>query len=659
MSEILHNQSQESVERGETIPTEALRLHEETRNAIAAELGIESLAAERETGQLFVDKVDFDIQEHAPHDEIITDVDAALISGGIQLEAASVPLGGGESDIATQEALLQNLIVELESTHPDLVTEAVAELAGSEKTSKLAHFVAIVTDKIKALASRVTPVIAPTGTVMSLHSANKYREFAKAVGEARAQLTGSPYEDFFHSSPTLEEFKEWKKTGVVEAGITPPSSFAPPEPVDSWEPWKSEPLEMPPLPPDPPEATMDLWGDKLPNAPSVSGNTLNNEDFLLPAQETVIPSELPTDYYQVEQSYEESVVIDPVEASTELTLEAIAGRLELDRTVKRAPRLTEQIQDSTRTNSILYVDGQHNALHTHTSNGEYRANRESISEQSALRQLNDFLEAVTSSESPYANKAAKMQEALTFIGEKEYKEAVAGIAAYWKTELDKNESLKIFAVAGEIAKSGGYKDGQGSDQIKSDDFLLENILSHFSDEDLAKYGDRVIVSYDDLVDTDAKDLKVVLLDDWTISGSQLNQARASFVGKYPHLAGSVEIQLIAANERRIKHGLIGYSSSGKQISTPVRAYYAAHHSEYGYRSESHITGFHSSVDFDFEIDIEDMVSDMRSRGHDVAMVAPTNIVRPYRYDGVSRGSFIHRERVRQQAKQRNRERVLT
>ena len=94
MSEILHNQSQESVERGETIPTEALRLHEETRNAIAAELGIESLAAERETGQLFVDKVDFDIQEHAPHDEIITDVDAALISGGIQLEAASVPLGG-------------------------------------------------------------------------------------------------------------------------------------------------------------------------------------------------------------------------------------------------------------------------------------------------------------------------------------------------------------------------------------------------------------------------------------------------------------------------------------------------------------------------------------------------------------------------------------
>ena len=188
---------------------------------------------------------------------------------------------------------------------------------------------------------------------------------------------------------------------------------------------------------------------------------------------------------------------------------------------------------------------------------------------------------------------------------------------------------------------------------------MENILSHFSDEDLNKYGDRVIVSYDDLVDTDAKDLKVVLLDDWTISGSQLNQAKTSFVNKYPHLAGSVEIQLIAASERRIKHGLEGYDSSGKKTFTPVRAYYTAHYSEYGYSSESHITGFHSSVDYDFEDSIHGMVYDMRSRGHEVTMVAPTNIVRPYRYDGVNRDSFIHRERVRQRAKQRNKERVLT
>lgn len=503
-------------------------------------------------------------------------------------------------------------------------------------------------------------VIAPTGTVMSLHSAkaNKYGEFSKAVSEASAQLTGSPYVDFLHSSPKLA-FKKWGKAGVVGAVITPLSSFAPLEPVDSWGLWKSQPLKMLPLSPDPPEATMDLGGNKLLSAPFVSGNTLNDGGFLLSAQEIATPPELPTDYCQDEQSYEGSAVIDLVEASTELTPEDIARRLELNRTAKRAPRLTEQIQDSTRTNSILYIHGRQEALRTHTSNGEYRASRESISEQSALRQLNDFLEAVTLSESFYANKAAEMQEALTFIGEKEYKEAAAGIAAYWKAELDKNESLKIFAVAGEIAKSGSYKDSQGSDQIKSDDFLLENILSHFSDEDFAKYGDRLIVSHDDFVDTDSKDLKVVLLDDWTISGSQLGSARASFVGKYPHLAGSVEIQLIAANEDRIKHGLIGYDPYGKQISTPVRAYYTAHYSKYGQYSESHITGYHSSVDFDFENDIGAMVNYMRSRGHDVAMVPPTNIVRPYRYDGVSRGSFIHRERVRRQAKQRNREKVLT
>ncbi len=649
MPEISHNLNHKSSEHGETIPAEALKLHEVTKNTIASELGIDSQSAELKTGKFFVDKVDLDIYQAVPHNTLMTDVDAALISGGAQLETDHL-LSANEQD---KEALLHNPIIELESTHPNLVTEAVTELAGDKKTSKLAQFVAVLTDKIKTLVSRATPVIAPTGTVMSLHSAKKYAVFAKAVGEARKQPTGDPYENYFHSSPTLEQFKEWKKTGIAQAGIAPPHYYDTPDwwdiPDTVGQPSSTEP-----------QYSISRWEKDLmgPVAPSWD-DTLHNEDFLLPTDKAESAPDLPTSYYQVTQSHEEAITINPVEASAVLGEEDAIGRLEHDRTVKRAPRLAEQIQDMSRTNTILYIHGQDRALFTKTSQGEYRSNRESISEQSALRQLYDFFETVATSESSYADKARRMQEQLTFIGEKEYKEAVAGIASYWKSELNKNESLKIFAIAGEIAKSGGYEDAQGSLQVKSDDFLLENILSHFSEEDLAKYGDRVIVDHDDLVDYDAKDLKVVLLDDWTISGSQLTEASKSFARQYPHLASSVEIQLIAANEERVKHGLRGYDSSGRRVDTPVRAYYTAHHSEHGLVSKAHITGFHSSVDYDFEVDIVDMVSDMRSYGYDIDMVAPTNIVRPYRYDGVSRDSFIHRERVRARSHQRNRERVLT
>ena len=78
-----------------------------------------------------------------------------------------------------------------------------------------------------------------------------------------------------------------------------------------------------------------------------------------------------------------------------------------------------------------------------------------------------------------------MRENLTFIGEKEYKEAAAGIAASWLATLEADDDLHIYAVAGEIAK---LKKATYNNQIKSDEYLLDNILANFTEEDWEKYA---------------------------------------------------------------------------------------------------------------------------------------------------------------------------
>ena len=252
-----------------------------------------------------------------------------------------------------------------------------------------------------------------------------------------------------------------------------------------------------------------------------------------------------------------------------------------------------------------------------------------------------------------------MRENLTFIGEKEYKEAAAGVAASWIASLEADDDLRIYAVAGEIAKlknvigKVAYKN-----QIKSDEYLLNNILANFTEGDWEKYGDKIIVDRDDIAKIPKEHLRVVLLDDWAISGLQLSIVYSSLSRQYPELKDSIEAQLIVASEERIKHGLAA-SWLRDSEDIPVKAYFLAHDSieaEHG----THITGYHSAVDFDFEVTIKNMVGAARellgADGKDIHMPPGTNIVRPYRKDGATRDSLVNIERARQCRRRRLAER---
>ena len=358
------------------------------------------------------------------------------------------------------------------------------------------------------------------------------------------------------------------------------------------------------------------------------------------------------------------VEIHPAGASDEISPEEVYWRLESERVVKVAPRLSEQLADKAedRSNIITCIAGMNKSLGTDTSNDRYRRYRADLTESEVLRQLDTFLAGIIDLgdlDISLAVDAWYMRENLTFIGEKEYKEAAAGVAASWIASLEADDDLRIYAVAGEIAKlknvigKVAYKN-----QIKSDEYLLNNILANFTEGDWEKYGDKIIVDRDDIAKIPKEHLRVVLLDDWTISGLQLSIVYSSLSRQYPELKDSIEAQLIVASEERIKHGLAA-SWLRDSEDIPVKAYFLAHDSieaEHG----THITGYHSAVDFDFEVTIKNMVGAARellgADGKDIHMPPGTNIVRPYRKDGATRDSLVNIERARQCRRRRLAER---
>ena len=366
-----------------------------------------------------------------------------------------------------------------------------------------------------------------------------------------------------------------------------------------------------------------------------------------------------TDEYSLVQTrtLEDETEIRPAAADDEISPEEAVRRLESDGVVKVAPRLAEQLKNNKedRSNIVTFITGVDISLGTRTSQGEYKDKRTELTEYEILYSFDEFLAKIETLGHgyPFGYSARLIRENLTFIGEKEYKEAAAGIAASWLAALEADDDLHIYAVTGEIAK---LKNSNGKtayyNQIKSDEYLLDNVLANFTEEDWEKYGGRILVDRDDIMKIPKEHLRVVLLDDWTISGWQLEDVYASLISQYPELKDSIEIQLIVANEQRIKHGL-KTSVLNDSENIPVKAYFLAHHSKIA-ENEAHITGYHSAVDFDFEQTIGYIVHMARSLlGKDagnIHMPPGTNIVRPYRKDGVTRANLTNIERARQYRK---------
>ncbi|MFO0920648.1 MAG: hypothetical protein U0451_03170 [Candidatus Saccharimonadales bacterium] len=228
--------------------------------------------------------------------------------------------------------------------------------------------------------------------------------------------------------------------------------------------------------------------------------------------------------------------------------------------------------------------------------------------------------------------AEDMLENFTFIGDKEMEEASAGMAEYWKTLLRENPDLQ-FCVLKEISS----KMLAG----KSDRYVLNKVLEHFDDTERDEFAGRVLLDLDKLT-SDPQDTKVILLDDWSISGNQIRTSLGLVFRKLRQLglAGSVEAHLIVASPTQIENGILTTSAEeiGEPLRLPVKSYFLAHKSTAAKKpAKSVISGVHSAVNYDFELPIHEIVRRLReieseySPGEPTTVMPPlTNIGREYR-----------------------------
>lgn len=325
------------------------------------------------------------------------------------------------------------------------------------------------------------------------------------------------------------------------------------------------------------------------------------------------------------------------DASTLLTDEEVAKRFENDRVVKHVPRFVEIATDTSRQNKINHSFGEVSSLGMDPVRKEIEYTK---SEFNSVRELYDFLQEVEqhsgsvqgdSYDKSLTETAQDMLENITFIGEKERTEAIKGIAAHWKSYLLNNSEAQLCVLT----------ETSDSTTIKSDKFLFDGILGEFTDEEMVQFGGRLLNSMQTLTG-DPENVRIVLLDDWVISGSQIRKVydRMSEHPKYDIYKEAFEIQLVTSARNRIESGVImpGFGRVPDR-TIPIRSYYLSHEAnqttafnENGHKSYE--TGAHSSVDYDFEasyiVPMVRMFNDGKQTGPRRKMPATTRITRDYR-----------------------------
>lgn len=287
--------------------------------------------------------------------------------------------------------------------------------------------------------------------------------------------------------------------------------------------------------------------------------------------------------------------IQPLPYRAEISDDDLYHRMETNHCVKQAPRLIEQLSDRSRKNIVASVMGNV-ALLTSDVDGVSRTRESYVleeTEQQTISGLYGDLNALIAAQrgESGARYAASLREDMTFIGQKEFVEATKGIAAYWRERLSRNPQKKLFILLGEVSRLDDVAYKAPKDKVKSDEYVMDAVINNFSREDLQQFSQRILIDEKEL--ENESDVGVIMLDDWTISGTEMTEQRNSFVQRHPELASHMELQLIVSDFRRIAAGFQPLGKDDDEPWLPVRSYYVANDVPLSVQG-AYITGSHSS-----------------------------------------------------------------
>jgi hypothetical protein len=334
-----------------------------------------------------------------------------------------------------------------------------------------------------------------------------------------------------------------------------------------------------------------------------------------------------------QRSKEDNPIVPKIaESAQTITIGEAVNRLETYGVAKIAPRFSEVVNDETRTKTFAFTRKRFN--------GKPPGEEEKLTEIDGLKELQAFLQAAASFEGDNRNlltqreaddldQAQSILDNLTFIGDKEYKEGVQALGAYWKQHLNTNPNATLCIIS-DVAKLERYI---GKNARKSDEHLRDSILETFSDGELEQYTGRIVSKISDIdPNTPPENVKIILLDDWTVSGRQIRNVyemirRQHGVEKY---LKRLEINLLVASEGRINDGLSMDSTDDVAPCIPVKAYWRSHFAAKSTKDhKSHVTGLHSSVNYDYQNPLEVIFKRFMRPNPETPVPALTSVIRSY------------------------------
>lgn len=313
----------------------------------------------------------------------------------------------------------------------------------------------------------------------------------------------------------------------------------------------------------------------------------------------------------------------------------ITDRLEVQSFVKEAPKFSVQLEDESRDEVTFTYDNQ-----TFRDDAAVRGKQKyQTTELKGLRQLSGFLGDFIRKASTRKKQvgfetlqatAKSMRDNLTFIGAKELDEGTTGLGRYWAEHLRQSEVNQVCVLtSASLSERRGEKPGV----VKSDDFIKDMVFERMRKDGVPEDAMKRIITDPREITGDTNGVKIVFLDDWTVSGRQMGKKIQSAVSRIPaSYRDKIELNVVAAPTDLIDKGLDVGAATG---SVPVRAYYQAHrapaNASEGVRC--HITGTHSTVNFGFSVQIEEMQKLLNGvRAADqrpIAMPAVASVYRPY------------------------------
>jgi hypothetical protein len=293
------------------------------------------------------------------------------------------------------------------------------------------------------------------------------------------------------------------------------------------------------------------------------------------------------------------------------------------------PSFDEIIMDTTRTNTFTYL-AKAGSIGAKGFSDETK-NKRTLTEFEGLNGLYGFLSrsrdtllaSGNQKDKEFAFIAEDILANLSFIGEKEMIEASRGIADYWKMLLRDNPNLQICVLNEVSAKMGTGK---------SDRYILSRVLDNFSEEERDEFDGRVKLDLDE-ISSAPEDTKVIMLEDWSISGLQMRTSFGLVSKKLESLGllNNAEVHLLVASPSQIENGIHTTTVDDKSevVILPVKSYYLADEAPSALKpAKAIISGVHSAVNYDFEIPIHDMVRRLREIEGEFGNDKPSTVMPP-------------------------------